>query len=202
MLNYVVTSNHIHLLVKDTQKGVIAQSMQLIAGRSAQHYNQRKNRNSAYWEDRYHATAIQSDHHLFQCMTYIDLNMVCAGVVKHPHDWPHGGYYEIQNMPKRYAIIDLAALIELGSFNNVELMQQKLRQWVSTALKHEACAHQSFWSKSVAVGSLNYIEAVQSELGIRASGRECIVENKQYILKESAAPYNADFNTKMEPLSE
>ena len=32
VLNYVVTSNHIHLLVKDTGDGVIAQSMQLIKG--------------------------------------------------------------------------------------------------------------------------------------------------------------------------
>jgi putative transposase len=31
---YAVTSNHIHLLVKDTGPEVIAQSMQLIAGRS------------------------------------------------------------------------------------------------------------------------------------------------------------------------
>ena len=32
ILNYVVTSNHIHLLVKDTEEGVIVQSMQFVAG--------------------------------------------------------------------------------------------------------------------------------------------------------------------------
>jgi putative transposase len=37
VLDYVVTSNHIHLLVKDTGPSVIAESMQLIAGRMAQH---------------------------------------------------------------------------------------------------------------------------------------------------------------------
>jgi putative transposase len=44
VLDYMVTSNHIHLLVKDTGEEVIAQSMQLIAGRTAQEYNQHKNR--------------------------------------------------------------------------------------------------------------------------------------------------------------
>ncbi|VAW65049.1 Transposase and inactivated derivatives [hydrothermal vent metagenome] len=34
--------------------------MQLIAGRTAQEYNQRKNRKGAFWEDRYHATAIDT----------------------------------------------------------------------------------------------------------------------------------------------
>jgi hypothetical protein len=40
VLNYAVTSNHIHLLVKDTG-GVIPQSMQLIGGRAAHEFNQR-----------------------------------------------------------------------------------------------------------------------------------------------------------------
>jgi putative transposase len=38
----MVTSNHIRVLVKDTGQDVIAQSMQLIAGRMAQEYNHRK----------------------------------------------------------------------------------------------------------------------------------------------------------------
>jgi REP-associated tyrosine transposase len=41
VLNYIVTSNHIHLLVLDTGEDVVAKSMQLIAGRTAQEYNQR-----------------------------------------------------------------------------------------------------------------------------------------------------------------
>jgi putative transposase len=36
VLNYMVTSNHVHLLVKDTGPNVIAESMQLNAGRTAQ----------------------------------------------------------------------------------------------------------------------------------------------------------------------
>jgi putative transposase len=47
VLNYVVTCNHVHLLVKDTGRDVISQSIQLIAGRTAQEYNQRKNRQGA-----------------------------------------------------------------------------------------------------------------------------------------------------------
>ena len=68
VLNYMVTSNHIHLLVKDTGPNVIAQSMQLIAGRTAQEYNQRKGRQGAFWEDRYHATAIEANDHLHRCL--------------------------------------------------------------------------------------------------------------------------------------
>jgi Transposase IS200 like len=36
VLNYMITSNHVHLLIKDTGPNVIADSIQLIAGRTAQ----------------------------------------------------------------------------------------------------------------------------------------------------------------------
>jgi putative transposase len=73
--------------------------MQLIAGRTGQEYNQRKKRKGAFREDRYHATAVQTDRHLLSCMIYIDLNMVRAGVVKHPSEWKESGYNEIMNPP-------------------------------------------------------------------------------------------------------
>jgi putative transposase len=91
-LYYIVTSNHIHLLIKDTGANVIAESMQLIAGRTAQEYNQRKGKQGAFWEDRYHATAIEADEHLHRCLVYIGLNMVRAGVVNHPRQWKESGF--------------------------------------------------------------------------------------------------------------
>ncbi len=42
----------------------IPRSMQLVAGRTGQEYNQRKRRKGAFWEDRYHAVAIESGQHL------------------------------------------------------------------------------------------------------------------------------------------
>jgi putative transposase len=119
VLDYIVTSNHIHLLVKDTGSNVIAESMQLIAGRTAQEYNQRKGKKGAFWEDRYHATAIEGDEHLHRCLVYIDLNMARACVVNHPGSWKESGFIEIQKPPKRYGIIDLQSLVELSGFADV-----------------------------------------------------------------------------------
>ncbi len=62
VLNYIGTSNHIHLLVSDNaNRDTIPKSMQVIAGQTAQEYNIRKKRRGAYWEDRYHAPAVQAD---------------------------------------------------------------------------------------------------------------------------------------------
>jgi hypothetical protein len=95
-----------------------AQSMQLNAGRMAQEDSRRKNRHGAFWEDRYHATAIQADDHLHRCVVYIDLDMVRAGVVKHPREWEHSGYREIHKPPSRYPVrlLPIAGLYRIIRF--------------------------------------------------------------------------------------
>ena len=61
ILDYVVTSNHIHLIVVDDgNSDTIPKSIQLVAGRTARECNERKGRKGAYREDRYHATAIET----------------------------------------------------------------------------------------------------------------------------------------------
>jgi len=69
ILNFIVTSNHTHLILSSSENiQAIPKAMQLIAGRTAQEYNRRKKRKGAFWQDRYHATAIESGEHLWRCM--------------------------------------------------------------------------------------------------------------------------------------
>src|SRR3990172_10267337 len=168
VLNYVVTSNHVHLLVRDQGRGEIADAMQLIAGCTAQAYNQRKSRQGAFWKDRYHATAVDTEEYLARCLVYIDLNMVRAGVVQHPGDWDAGGYREIQSPPQRYAIIDLPALTELLWMKGVEQLQTAYAQWVAEALRSGRAQREPMWSESVAVGCREFVERVRGELGMKA----------------------------------
>ncbi len=56
---------------QDMGHGEIATQHQLIAGRVAQQFNRRKSRKGAYWEDRYHATAVlQADGIWRDVVTY------------------------------------------------------------------------------------------------------------------------------------
>jgi len=190
------------MLVMGTEPGVIPASMQLIAGRTAQAYNLRKKRKGAYWEDRYHATAIESDQHLFQCLVYIDMNMVRAGVVNHPDEWKHSGYHEIQIPPERYAIIDHHVLVELGGFQNLASLQQTHRGWINTQIKQSNLQRQPCWTDGVAVGSEHYVKNVKDALGVRASSKKCQAQNDHYILKEPETAYNNHFAGQMEGLSD
>ncbi|MDZ4730446.1 MAG: transposase, partial [Xanthomonadales bacterium] len=168
VLNYIATSNHVHLLVKDTGRAEIASSMQLISGRTAQEYNQRKSRKGAFWEDRYFATAVSTDRHLIQCLVYLDLNMVRAGVVNHPSQWKVSGFHEIQSPPQRYKIINHQALLELTNQSNLEVLQAAHLNWVTHCLLNEKPVRQPRWTDSIAVGSENFIRQVKAQLKARA----------------------------------
>ena len=79
--------------------------------------NQRKTRKGAFWEDRYHATAVENGEHLMQCLVYIDLNMVRTGVVTHPAEWPYSGYNEIQEPKRKNVLINYERLREFLGFD-------------------------------------------------------------------------------------
>jgi putative transposase len=190
VLNYMVTSNHVHLLVKDSGYEVIPRSMQLVAGRTAQAYNQRKSRKGAFWEDRYHATAVESGDHLARCLVYIDLNMVRAGTTQHPEEWRHCGYHEIQQQSFRYPIIDHAALLDSLGFESIEFLQTTHRHWVDGEIGRENSRRRDpRWSESIAIGRQHYVDEFKRKLGHRASGRKRISLDRGFQLKEVQTPY-------------
>jgi putative transposase len=185
VLDYMVTSNHIHLLVYDREGcDVIPDSMQLAAGRSGQEYNQRKQRKGAYWEDRYHATAVETGEHFRQSFVYIDLKMVRAGAVAHPEQWPECGYAEIQHPKARWRIIDEEQLMSLAGSPSRVVLQQLCREQVEAALERGPQGRQGHWTESIAVGSPQYLEALQRRLGVKAKGRDRLPEGG-YQLKEA-----------------
>lgn len=197
VLNYMVTSNHVHLLVEDTgSPDGIARSMQLVAGRTGQEYNQRKGRGGAFWEDRYHATVVETGKHLRRCMTYIDLNMCRAGQVSHPCEWEHCGYRALQSPPQRYRIIDVERAAELLGCENRQQLAEQQRAWIEEALKEERGAHRDpQWSEHLAVGDEPFIHEVAKKLGFQGRFRKIDSADDHMVLREKPSSYNDYFAT-------
>jgi len=186
----MVTSNHVHLLAFDNRgRNVIPDSIKLVAGRTGQEYNVRKNRKGAFWEDRYHATAVESNRYLRQCITYIDMNMVRAGVVKHPSEWEFCGYNEIQNPRKRKGIIDFDRLMDLLGFENYDDLKGALYKCVDREMQTDNSGKENKWTQSIAVGSKTFIKKMKEALGFRATGRKIICADDTFELREALPPY-------------
>jgi putative transposase len=198
----MATCNHIHLLVFDrAEREVIPRSMQLIAGRTGQEYNQRKKRKGAFWEDRYHETAVETNQHLIQCLVYMDLNMVRAGVVSHPQEWDESGYREIQQPRLRYRLIDHQCLMDLLEIPAFEMLQGSHWGSVEEALSSERSPRDSKWSESIAVGSKGFVAMMKKQLGFRAKGRKITEMPQECQLRETQFPYSAISGRKNSVLS-
>jgi putative transposase len=170
IVNYAITSNHVHLLILDKGQDsdhAISRALQLAAGRVAQEYNKRKNRSGAFWEDRYHATAIETGEHLVNCLTYIDLNMVRANIVDHPGDWPFGGYYELQQFRDRFRnqLVDWRALLPLLGMKCLESLREARAEWIAEECRAGKPERDAKWTESVAVGSQEYAAKIMEKYG-------------------------------------
>ena len=168
ILNYCVTSNHIHLLVYNSKEDIVPKSIQLIAGRVGREYNLRKKRKGAFWEDRYHATAVESGDHFVQCFVYIDLNMVRAGVVDHPEEWRFGGYHEIQNSKQRYSLVNKEMTANFLGIKNSKKLPEYQKAWIDSVLKNNGHnKRDKKWTESIAVGDMDFVLTTKAKLGVK-----------------------------------
>jgi putative transposase len=180
-------------VVGDDDRDLIPNSIKLIAERTGQEFNQRKKRKGAFWGDRYHATAVESGDHLFKCLVYIDLNMVCAGVVEHPSECPFCGYSEIQKPRRKNILIDYERIRKLLGFDSYETLITYHKRWGEHYLENGKNIKDEKWTRSIAVGSKGFVDRVKSILGALAKGRKRREAGESYQLREPAVPYSAHF---------
>lgn len=189
ILNFMITSNHIHLVAMMQARGRarvqredMSRALQLIESRVAQSYNARKGRRGAFWEDRFHATAIEDGAHLARCITYVDMNMVRAAVVSHPRDWPFCGYRELMlelaapdpDARRRGLLVDSRKLAELTGAPDVKALVAQRSERIDIAIRKGQTERDPVWTESVAVGSEAYLLDFQSELGRRIGASEIV----------------------------
>src|SRR6188472_1401318 len=93
-------------------------------------------------------------------MAYCDLNMVRAGVVAHPAQWPWCSYGEWMGQRRRYGGIDPnECLRELGGAVLAEF-RANYDALITTRLRKDVRDREPQWTESIAVGSKVFVEAI------------------------------------------
>ena len=92
----------------------------------ARYYNRRHNRRGYFWGDRFKSVIVDKGETLVNCLAYIDLNPLRAGIVSRPEEyrWNSLGYHVQTNNrdsflstdfgPVKYASLSLRELHEAG----------------------------------------------------------------------------------------
>ncbi|MCK5803115.1 MAG: transposase, partial [Lentisphaeria bacterium] len=157
LLDYVVTSNHIHLLMWVPRIADLSEMMKWLQGTSAGDYNRRVGREGAFWRGRFHPTLVETGSHLSRCLFYLDMNMVRAGVVPHPRQWRFGGYHELNGNRKRYRIIDFNRVLDLLAIPDVTAFRRWYEATLAELCLPEEHPREPHWSQAFAVGSRTWL---------------------------------------------
>jgi len=183
LLTYNITSNHVHLIVHADGSDPIARFMQRAAGEFAREYNRRKQRSGAFWEGRYHATMVGSGEYLWECLRYVELNMVRCGVVKHPREWLWSGYGELMGWRRGNRLLDMEKLLWLVHCDEVNAFRAQFNERLQDAIINGQLKHQAKWTQAIAVGERSFIEEIEQQVRGRQQ-TETEQEGGSWVLRE------------------
>ena len=102
MVAWCLMDNHFHLLATPPTDDALPKMMQALGRSYVRYFNDRCQRTGTLWEGRYKSTVIEADRYLLDCMAYIDLNPVRAGMVSDAaeYEWStHRHYIGQQHQP-------------------------------------------------------------------------------------------------------
>jgi putative transposase len=92
LYEFVLMTNHVHLLVLGETPGGISGLMQSLGRRYVRYINRMCQRSGTLFEGRFKSSLVDSDCYLLTCMRYIELNPVRAGMVVDPKDYGWSSY--------------------------------------------------------------------------------------------------------------
>ena len=189
LLDYCVTSNHVHLLMDAEDRLEVSRFMQEVASEFARAYNRRKHRMNAYWGDNFHATLVESGRYLWECMCYVELNMNRCGVVTHPREWQWLGYHEIMGLRRRYRLIDLDRLCWRLGASSLEDIRKHLEASLSERIAGDQVKREPRWTESLAVGSAGFVEKIKPLILSRRETEMVETAENMWALREAETPY-------------
>jgi REP element-mobilizing transposase RayT len=96
--------------------------------RFARFYNKRHGRRGYFWGDRFKSVIVENGQTLINCLAYIDLNPVRAGLVSRPEEyrWNSIGYHVQTNNKEDFLSLDFG-LREFGNMKNAERFRRYRR---------------------------------------------------------------------------
>ncbi len=117
IFNFVIMSNHIHLIIKPLEEENLSAIMQWILSVFAVAYNKRFNIHGHLWQDRFKSKIINSFEQLAATHRYINENPVKANLCKDPRNYIWSGLWYISH--------NIYTLLEPPDMDMLELPKAK-----------------------------------------------------------------------------
>lgn len=97
ILAYCIMDNHAHFLIYYSNLQELSETMKKINTTYAMKYNKKNDRNGFVFRDRYFTQPITSIKQLYNCLVYIHMNPVKAGVCNNIKEYKYSSYSEYKH---------------------------------------------------------------------------------------------------------
>lgn len=118
--NYVLMSNHVHLLIEPCQEGALSRFMEHVSKSYAKYFNKKYGHEGHVFQGRFKSFIVQSERYLFACSRYIDLNPVKAQMVETPGEYAWSGHAALAQGQKNALKLDWHPIYEQLGKNELE----------------------------------------------------------------------------------
>ena len=129
---YVLMDNHFHLLLTPEDSKGLPAMMQALGRAYVRYFNTRHGRTGTLWEGRYRSSLIETEQYLLNCMAYIDLNPVRAGMVSEPAQHPWSSHRHFVGLSCDKLVTPHALFWSLG--NTPFAREAAYAQWVAAGV--------------------------------------------------------------------
>lgn len=158
---YCIMGNHVHLLLKSKSINDLSECIKRINTTFAMRYNKINNRVGYVFRNRFRMEPIYEQHHLHNCIKYIHMNPVKAGIVKTQVDYPFSSYrsyfnkswfrdkelyQEIFHIDEEYEKVISDNAVE-NTFIDEEFSLEEAKEWLEEFLKGEQINYSDIYTK-------------------------------------------------------
>lgn len=95
IFSYCIMSNHAHFLIR-AEINNLSSFMARILAKYAMYYNFKHNRNGHVFQNRFNSECVENEEYFWNCIRYIHMNPVKAGIVKMPVRYKYSSMGEYQ----------------------------------------------------------------------------------------------------------
>jgi putative transposase len=132
---------------------------------------------------------VDGGDHLWNCLRYIDLNMVRAGVVCHPSEWAWCGYQELVGKRERFRLLAIDRLVEILGLSDTQSLAEIHRQRIVEAISAGRLNREGIWTESIAVGSEAFLREIASRNKIRKKLKIATTGDGSWYVRENHNRY-------------
>ena len=131
---------------------------------------------------------IEEGLHGWNCMAYIELNMVRAGRVAHPAQWPWCSYGEWMGERRRYRVIDTKECLRVLGGASLEEFRANYDALIVSRLAKDSMAREPQWTESIAVGSRTFVEGIGQKVRCRQRLESSPIGDHVWVLRDLPLP--------------